>query len=1227
MTMETNSKTISFGIPSLDHLLNGGLPVESPSGATMVPAATSICLVGPEGTGKSILALHLAATYAATAPEGTKLVYVSTDLPFRVAWRYWEQFGLRNPGAAAKQRPFLRDLPHAAPPPRPGEVSLDEASPIELAARLSEGKSRSVIFLDLRSHTAGDDWGLLNRLIAVLPSSSDEHPHMVVVDAVDGLEMLSGHQDPHGEARSLRARLAQVLRTAQRCHVAFVVGAESAGSSSDVAILSDLVVRLRTVQERNYTRRTLEIEKARGASAVRGQHQYYIRDGAGSSTGRQDNPDDPPVHYPDIAPRSMLPRRTTVAGQSYTPLAYVHVARSTHQRYREAMSTTEDPNRDPVVGNVSGFGIKYLDDLLGVPSEPMRGATSEQASEPSFGWPAGRVSMLMGQKGTLKSHLGAHFLASGFASDATSRHGPTIGVLLTNRDETHVHLASRIERVLRSQHRIAANAAELEQRIICRRLEVHDMTAAGLSHIVASTIDHAEHLWTEEVRSLGKEDELRFADNSWRVRLIVDDWSILRGMYVDLRADDLFLPFLVFHLNRKRISSLIIASQPVRPHEPPRIRWDHQLQLLADRALHTWHVPFFGNSRVAITHLPGTGNRGGVVRELRLQEDELVVDPHFEMYEGLEAGEPRLVPLRVRLIGQTPAQHGYGEDVERFFRSVFFPPMDGGNVIEVAVSGGYDVQRALLYLQSDRRLDHALVLQIDEAWAIDRRRTKRNGLHDLTDYLIVACTNPESASFDRFADPFAAYVPSQGAPRSNRRVEFFASGGDQTESVPSHQYDRVPYVWDFGFLLLRLNCWRAAAAQPLPSSEMGRKEDQPKTVGDVLERLLVATDFDATIVRALTISRPPGLDPASTEPTHGVSWRDFLLGCTVVARTVFLQGAQEPVPAFDLDLTPESFSSLILEVWASEIADSLQRDEVATFVRSLAHRHEEPVAKGLVGLLCEGPSRPARLWKGYRLELYRAWMLVIEALRYTPFQELESTREFSSRAAATAAVAARHGYATASARVASWNVDDPLVPARLPGRFSVRGDWSLAIPNASRSKRLAERAIDVLTSQRAVEARLRLGIGLPVRGIGSSSPEAVVERLAPTSLYTLDKNGSRRPLHYDELLRIAARNDCPRARFNWLWRSQLESYADQARVWQRWLHETMVWLRSVRKLRAGDWRSGFEIYERADSLHRDPHHGVTSFKEFDHRCEYLVSSLTRTMRTSGLSVVGALPDV
>src|SRR5262245_29729026 len=315
-----------FGIPSLDRLLGSagfGAPMALGEGA---PASgnpdvaragfelrardeaeqlESICvtLIGTDGTGKSLLALHAAAQWLFDTAGRATVLYASTDLSFHRASRAWHDFALGCPNrtedvfrnirrsVALKPELHLRELtPYHEEDLFTKDTRKNDPEPLTLSAH----------FLDLRSYLRGDNWGYLNRMVAGLPATDAQGPlHLLILDGVDGLEASGGELDIFGLQRDRRSRIAQLLRTARRrCHIRLTVAESATTGHTAEAYLADLVIRLRYEQTPDYERRILAVEKARGQGHKRGSHPFFIRTGQRSATGREENPDDPFVQHP-----------------------------------------------------------------------------------------------------------------------------------------------------------------------------------------------------------------------------------------------------------------------------------------------------------------------------------------------------------------------------------------------------------------------------------------------------------------------------------------------------------------------------------------------------------------------------------------------------------------------------------------------------------------------------------------------------------------------------------------------------------------------------------------------------------------------------------------------------------------------------------------------------------------------------------------------------------------
>ncbi len=441
---------ITFGIPSLDELLGRPTTALDPTSKgnfglylDNCNQSTSICIVGPDGTGKSVLALHLAAQYAAMGNENTRVFYASSDLSFTKTVATWVNFALGLPATRlsepAKIQPFgrvdygalnatLRVWLERYLPLIPGDVSFDrrgsdDASPAgrPLPAYLIDKPRRTytqdglkeerhyVGFIDLESSTAGDDWGLINRMLATIDvPSANSARHMLIIDAVEGLQAFGGDSDAFGHGRDRRSRIAQVLRAAkEKCHVVFVVEEPRDQERLPEQFVSDAVIRLRVERSHGYARRTVEIEKQRGQGFVRGRHDCLIRRGTGSSTGTHTtcyNPDDKPYNVPGIVPVG-----ANVPPEKPCAKAYFVVVPSLHFLSRELMEAPGAKNADSRLNrnenNSDGFcgtGIPYLDDMLGDQGRRarcVRDAAAVRALDTASdaeGFPWGSISSLIG---------------------------------------------------------------------------------------------------------------------------------------------------------------------------------------------------------------------------------------------------------------------------------------------------------------------------------------------------------------------------------------------------------------------------------------------------------------------------------------------------------------------------------------------------------------------------------------------------------------------------------------------------------------------------------------------------------------------------------------------------------------------------------------------------------------------------------------------------------------
>jgi len=103
-------KQIRFGIPTLDNLFLGNEKRDLAPGGVVLPEVngrterTSMCIVGPDGSGKSLFALHLASRYAADVAVSMSrlqspsphVIFVSTDFSYARAQSAWDNSAARS---------------------------------------------------------------------------------------------------------------------------------------------------------------------------------------------------------------------------------------------------------------------------------------------------------------------------------------------------------------------------------------------------------------------------------------------------------------------------------------------------------------------------------------------------------------------------------------------------------------------------------------------------------------------------------------------------------------------------------------------------------------------------------------------------------------------------------------------------------------------------------------------------------------------------------------------------------------------------------------------------------------------------------------------------------------------------------------------------------------------------------------------------------------------------
>jgi hypothetical protein len=776
---------------------------------------------------------------------------------------------------------------------------------------------------------------------------------------------------------------------------------------------------------------------------------------------------------------------------------------------------------------------------------------------------------------------------------------------------------------------------------ILRRLEVHDMSSAVLFQVIARSIEAAQRNLFHVAPYAHRTAESFPVGSSWPIRVVLDDLSIIRDMYPDVREDALFLPFLTSYLEREAVTSLIVASQSGRPDLRPLSDFDLEFRNLLQKQIRTWQALFYGETRVAIAELT-SGNTGtqSKIRELRFTSDYPipVVDPHFELYEGLEIGELHRVRLEIRLFGETTNFQNYVTQENILFNDLFEAAGQASDdrpaVITAQSPLSLEKLKDFAQLHRDTKLDRTLLMQMDEFWALRRR----DALRSMWDYLdgrpvsIGAKRSKESDVYGLFQNTLASPI-SRGLQDARKRRDEFTWIGyrNETPDCPEDrdQIDRIPYMWDFGFLLCREEAWQGAGAHELHLfNQNQRRLGNPaeSTVENVWEALPKAKR-----IRESNAKRPPSEPealPPKVESRLGISsWRAFIEATRIVAAVYSQRTSAKAIP-FDLAfMAPDSFSCLVLEIWGSEIfRKAYKKKRAHTILRAnsfckrswwpstwqgIIHMLAEPDASGsLAGIFERSKRREGGgvlpELSAHCLELFKTFLLLREVLDISSLVDSRDPYRLRQRPPDESAVSARHWYNTACDVGKRYSQDGSLMPVGLPGHLAVRGDWYLAVAGGSRSDRLADSALDVLSSRRANITRLQLGLGLPVRSIIGGEQEGRLQ----TPLFTIDSEGRKECVNYKQILSLGPRPsglNSEEIGFYWLWRSALGNYDSHSGIWQKWLVKVLHWWKGIIPAQGTSWKGALQLYDDLEYYQSLPETSAVRRQLFEDHFKGLVS--------------------
>jgi hypothetical protein len=683
-------------------------------------------------------------------------------------------------------------------------------------------------------------------------------------------------------------------------------------------------------------------------------------------------------------------------------------------------------------------------------------------------------------------------------------------------------------------------------------------------------------------------------EESVRLRIVVDDLQAVREAAVRAsRGEEFedFLSTLTTFLRSRNLTCCLIESNSSGSDMGGLGPLGRPEKVIS---VNLAKVRFKSGSRVAISVDPAVqDDYHGVVRELKLVEMNSTfvphprirlpfVDPDFELYENLGTGDPKIVGLKVMLYRETKGWEKYYSEVNSFLGRVVtsnVEPKDPEVVFPIEPKD-YITLQDLATFQNSADLPCTLVLQVDGYWALRRE----GDLRDLTHYLRRQLDS--GFEFERAKeDQFFAYVARVSSVLDKQRV--LVGPGDAKSRLEQYRLDsradrngviysphfprsddgdrwddfidRVPFTWDFGFLLVEDTFKGDPAFSKMFNGDRG--------IGGVAK--------------------------------GAFSWQDFLDACSACSASRSAALGEALIP-FRLGADfPETMDSVVLEMMFSDLQSSGYLEAGIMELLSGSQMRRDLVESnvflqdGLISLLRLRDSREESE-KGFSREARKALMRSVRMLAKAMLPRRGHKLLDPKDCKSLRYIAARHWYKTAASEtnpdLGGNSSGRRYTVFPLPGRFSTRGDWYLGIAKGSRSIRLGELAIDALTDIEQNVRRLRLGIGLPVRDIFSRSESHLRGHSVATAIQEWDKQGIRRMLGMEAFFEKAAgqawdtakdvrvdSSDNSKRRLDsegvwWLWRSALGGYDWQAEPFRNWLRDSVEGIQAE-ELAAADPRS------------------------------------------------------
>lgn len=756
--------------------------------------------------------------------------------------------------------------------------------------------------------------------------------------------------------------------------------------------------------------------------------------------------------------------------------------------------------------------------------------------------------------------------------------------------------------------------AVLQQVFIDWRRDVHKRRSEG--ETLKSIYDADSIKLMDYVASFVDDFPRTVYPGAWKVRVAFDGLLSMFSCVLDPSEREALVSATVDLCRLTRVSSLFIETHHGGPLDAGTRSMSGDIRAITDTTIYTWHVPYGSGTKVAVTRMPSSADsEQAVVRELRSRKGKsalLEVNRCLELYLDVQSSQGKIL-----------------RDLSRVPLTVLIS-CDG------PLYGDHSFERNTIELLNASLGDSSDVISPDGSLNISVRHLSRTNLEAFVNnnFLPTEARTVVVMLDEYWSKPTKEWLFPTGNTGVNRFLQLDRRMVEKIRdtvldevvqpavTTDFENYDRLlPFTWNFGMTLCRRNPWHAVYQRMMADARKNHPDrgvDLELPVREELTNRCTGMSRDRAIefvvsVMGSKLNEISEITDFGKHPhTRGserlatlrgmplVHWHEYLTACEFVSHSF---SVRDDLAAFELDLPDsESLNCFVLEVWFSTYmwfagsrlnlgADSIKQNEGL-----LDTIRREVCAKGLITTIAEGladieDSRTESATGELVFSLYLALRMLAQVIDFSKWELDPENFVFLPRRSSGRAVAGRYWYTTGSFMLGSVREDgrrlfdpnDPLLPLSLPGCFSTRGDWHLAVLSSSRSRYLGELAIRELSRVKAAMVRMQTGVGLPFVKFHEPADADVLAKVRTALPSPL--GGRMATFDYEYVRSIAPQVEGQASEVfdphcHAIFRSMIAGYSGERAIFQKALCRMLVSFSEYKLRREATWTDTYELHSR-----------------------------------------------